>query len=167
MESTDILQLNKVLGSPKAAADKPAAKKRDAKKEAKQKEASVTESEYDSYLSGEEEVSNHNKRGRKKVSDKQYFDDAKKKIKEIKDTLKTAKQDGKDAKERQRLRNQISAQQSRIKKKEETIQLQAELKESHERFNELMAILDYHLADNHDLLAKIKSDIEERRNRKD
>ena len=45
------------------------------------------------------------------------------KIDEIKKKLKTAKQDGMKVSERQRLRNQVSAQQSRIKKKQEVIHL--------------------------------------------
>lgn len=60
---------------------------------------------------------NLKKRGRKKEKDCDYFSNAEKKIAEIKARLKTAKKDGMDVKERQRLRNQVSAQQSRIKKK--------------------------------------------------
>mmetsp|Transcript_10963 Transcript_10963/g.16624 ORF Transcript_10963/g.16624 Transcript_10963/m.16624 type:complete len:235 (+) Transcript_10963:1395-2099(+) len=63
------------------------------------------------------------KRGRKREKDDAYFNRAQKKITEIKAKLKTAKKDGMDVKERQRLRNQVSAQQSRIKKKEEVISL--------------------------------------------
>ena len=63
------------------------------------------------------------KRGRKREKDEEYFERAQQKIEEIKARLKTAKKDGMDVKERQRLRNQVSAQQSRIKKKEEVIQL--------------------------------------------
>ena len=63
------------------------------------------------------------------------------KINEIKEKLKTAKMDGMDVKERQRLRNQVSAQQSRIKKKEEVIFL-----------NELIKARDAKMVKMHDLI---------------
>ena len=49
------------------------------------------------------------KRGRKREKDEEYFERALKKIDEIKARLKTAKRDGLPVKERQRLRNQVSA----------------------------------------------------------
>lgn len=68
-------------------------------------------------------------RGRKRLPDNKYFGDAQEKIESIKQKLKTAKQDGMDVKERQRLRNQVSAQQSRIKKKVEVLFLNKLIRE--------------------------------------
>ena len=73
-------------------------------------------------------------RGRKRERDDKYFDKAHDKVDEIKNTLKTAKQDGMTVKERQRLRNQISAQQSRIRKKEEVIFLNKVTREKDAQF---------------------------------
>jgi hypothetical protein len=50
------------------------------------------------------------KRGRKRERDEEYFQRAQEKIEAIKERLKTAKKDGMCVKERQRLRNQVSAQ---------------------------------------------------------
>lgn len=53
---------------------------------------------------------NKKRRGRKRERDDLYFTKAVTKIDEIKQKLKTAKQCNMSVKERQRLRNQISAQ---------------------------------------------------------
>ena len=50
-----------------------------------------------------------------------YFKKAQQKIDELKTKLKTAKQDGIPVKEREKMRNQISAQTSRMRKKEEVM----------------------------------------------
>ena len=50
------------------------------------------------------------RRGRKRERDDLYFEKAMNKIEEIKQKLKEAKNKGLSVKERQRLRNQISAQ---------------------------------------------------------
>ena len=84
---------------------------------------------------------NPKKRGRKREKNESYFNRADMKINEIKEKLKTAKMDGMDVKERQRLRNQVSAQQSRIKKKEEVIFL-----------NELIKARDAKMVKMHDLI---------------
>ena len=59
----------------------------------------------------EDGVSNSTKkrRGRKRERDDKYFDKATSKIAEIKELLRNAKKTGMPVKERQRLRNQISA----------------------------------------------------------
>lgn len=74
------------------------------------------------------------RRGRKRERDDLYFDKAVNKIQEIRDKLKNAKALGMTVKERQRLRNQISAQQSRIRKKEEVIFLNKITREKDEKF---------------------------------
>ena len=85
------------------------------------------------------------RRGRKRERDDKYFDKAWGKIDEIKRKLKTAKKDGITVTERQRLRNQISAQQSRIRKKEETIFLNRVTREKDSKFLELVSFLGNHL----------------------
>lgn len=78
------------------------------------------------------------RRGRKRERDDLYFHKAVTKIEEIKQMLKTAKEKNMSVKERQRLRNQISAQQSRIRKKEEVIFLNRVTREKDEKFSELI-----------------------------
>jgi predicted ribosome-associated RNA-binding protein Tma20 len=69
------------------------------------------------------------RRGRKRIQDDVYFRKAKKRIQKIKDRLKTAQRDGLSVKQRQTLRNQVSAQNSRLKKKEESIYLNMTVRE--------------------------------------
>lgn len=78
------------------------------------------------------------RRGRKRERDDKYFDKATAKIEEIKAKLKTAKKDGISVRERQRLRNQISAQQSRIRKKEEVIFLNKVTREKDQKFIDML-----------------------------
>ena len=49
------------------------------------------------------------RRGRKRIADEQYFKIAERRIQKYRDILKTAKEDGLSVKERQMLRNKISA----------------------------------------------------------
>jgi len=84
---------------------------------------------------------NQKRRGRKRERDDYYFLKAVRKIDEIREKLKTAKDDGLTVKERQRLRNQVSAQQSRIKKKEEVLFLNAAVKIKDQKFEQLVDIL--------------------------
>ena len=63
------------------------------------------------------------------------------KIEEIRETLKTAKEDGLTVKQRQKLRNQISAQQSRIRKKEELIFFHRAVKEKDDKMEALIKSL--------------------------
>ena len=81
------------------------------------------------------------RRGRKRERDDKYFDKAVNKIAEIKELLRNAKKTGMPVKERQRLRNQISAQQSRIRKKEETIFLNRVCREKDEKFLQLINLM--------------------------
>jgi hypothetical protein len=60
------------------------------------------------------------------------------KIQEIREILKTAKKDGLTVKQRQKLRNQISAQQSRIRKKEEVMFLHRAVKEKDDKMEALI-----------------------------
>jgi len=68
-------------------------------------------------------VASQKRRGRKRERDDLYFIKAEERIASLKAQLKTAKNDGLTVKERQRLRNQVSAQQSRIKRKGEAMYL--------------------------------------------
>jgi hypothetical protein len=77
---------------------------------------------------------NAKRRGRKRERDDLYFIKAYTKIQDLKNKLKTAKQDGMTVKERSRLRNLVSAQSSRIKKKEETMFLHQVVKQKDEKF---------------------------------
>ena len=78
------------------------------------------------------------RRGRKRERDDLYFSKAEDRIAELKRQLATAKQDGLTVKERQRLRNQVSAQQSRIKRKGEAMFLNKTVTEKDEMFKELI-----------------------------
>ena len=75
------------------------------------KKNTITEGE------GGERVRVLKKRGRKREKWEVYLETAQQKIEEIKEKLKNAKRDGIPVAERQKLRNQVSAQQSRLKKK--------------------------------------------------
>lgn len=97
-------------------------------------EVHETESDVISNTESEVNLISEKKRGRKKENDQDYFERAMAKIEEIKDKLKTAKQDGIDVKERQKMRNQVSAQQSRIKKKQEVLYLSRMLDESKSKY---------------------------------
>ena len=100
------------------------------------------------------------KRGRKREKNETYFQKADTKIAEIKEQLKTAKADGMDVKERQRLRNQVSAQQSRIKKKEEVIHLHTIIEKHDQKLKSLCTILTNRLCGNPDILQEILGDIQ-------
>ena len=70
-------------------------------------------------VSSERSAGNPKKRGRKREAWDKYVKDAQEKIAEYKKKLSTAKIDGIPVKERQKWRNVVSAQQSRLKKKYE------------------------------------------------
>ena len=65
----------------------------------------------------------------------------------IKERLKTAKQDGLSVKQRQTLRNQVSAQNSRLKKKEESIYLNRVVREKDRKMKTLIQGLGKILTD--------------------
>jgi hypothetical protein len=73
--------------------------------------------------------------------------------------LKTAKADGMDVKERQKLRNQVSAQQSRIKKKEEVIHLHNVIRNKNEKLMDLIDILKDKLRHNPDIMINIANEM--------
>lgn len=81
------------------------------------------------------------RRGRKRERDDLYFIKAQQRIEDLKAQLRTAKQDGMPVKQRQRLRNQVSAQQSRIKRKEESMVLHNIVKEKDDKFEEFLQFL--------------------------
>lgn len=92
--------------------------------------------------------------------DETYFNRTIAKIDEIKKKLRTAKQDGMDVKMRQKLRNQVSAQQSRIKKKQEVLYLKTLLDKDNDKVCGILDILDSHLEKHPALLSKIKDQIQ-------
>ena len=79
------------------------------------------------------------RRGRKRERDDVYFEQGYAKIAGIQAKLKTAKADGMKVEDRQRLRNQISAQKSRLKKKEENMFLNKKVREKDQLFTDLVA----------------------------
>lgn len=87
--------------------------KRDAKAAKKEDAANDASSEHSSHSHGKK------KRGRKREAWDRYVQAAQAKIAEYKAKLATAKRDGIPVKERQKWRNVVSAQQSRLKKKYE------------------------------------------------
>lgn len=73
------------------------------------------------------------RRGKKRERDDVYFVKGNKKINELQ--MKLKKEDGSiTAEERQKIRNQISAQKSRLKKKEETIFMNKELRDKDRKY---------------------------------
>ena len=80
-------------------------------------------------------------RGRKREPDDKYLEKAQQKIDEIRAKLRTAKKDNMPVKERMRLRNLISAQSSRIRKKQEVIFLNNVTREKDSNFLSLLDIL--------------------------
>ena len=81
------------------------------------------------------------KRGRKREKWEVYLENAKKKIDDIKDQLKNAKKNNMPVKERQRLRNMVSAQQSRLKKKNEVLYLHKLIRDKDDKNQVLLEIL--------------------------
>ena len=101
------------------------------------------------------------RRGRKKEKDENYFKRAVEKIEELKEKLKNAKSTGMPVKERQRLRNQVSAQQSRIKKKEEVITLNNMIKDKDNKMQIFINdILLKKLQNHQEIIQQITHDIE-------
>ena len=85
-----------------------------------------------------DDVQSLKRRGRKRERDDLYFLKAEERIAKLKAQLKTAKADGLTVKERQRLRNQVSAQQSRIKRKGEAMYLNEIVQKKDNKFKELV-----------------------------
>jgi hypothetical protein len=73
------------------------------------------------------------RRGRKRERDDVYFVKGNKKINDLRDKLKLEGK-GMTLTERQQIRNKISAQMSRLKKKEETIFLNRVVREKDDRY---------------------------------
>lgn len=82
------------------------------------------------------------KRGRKLTDEKTYKDESLKKIKELQTALKKK---GLSVEERQKIRNKISAQQSRLKKKEEFSTLYVQHQHFLGRLKALQGILNEEL----------------------
>ena len=78
------------------------------------------------------------RRGRKREKDETYFEKTLQKIEQIREKLKTAKEDGLTVKERQKLRNQISAQHSRMVRKQESQFLNSKIKEKDDKMQKLV-----------------------------
>lgn len=100
------------------------------------------------------------KRGRKKENKDIYTMKAQEKIEDIKSQLKDAKRNGISVKERLRLRNLVSAQQSRLKKKEEIFTLNQMIISKDTKFKILNDILLKHLKTSPDLMSDVMIDIE-------
>lgn len=81
------------------------------------------------------------------------------KINEIKARLKTAKKDGMPVDMRMKLRNQASAQMSRIKKKQEVQFLKHVYDEQQDKIRGILEIIESHMADKPDLLREFKQEI--------
>ena len=79
-------------------------------------------------------------RGRKQTETQKYIQDSEKKIKEWKDELKNNKKLKRE--EKQKLRNQISAQQSRLKKKIEMQHFLDQIQYFKDQFLELAKVLN-------------------------
>ena len=79
-------------------------------------------------------------RGRKQTETQKYIQDSEKKIKEWKDELKNNKKLKRE--EKQKLRNQISAQQSRLKKKIEMQHFLDQIQFFKDQFLELAKVLN-------------------------
>jgi uncharacterized protein (DUF3084 family) len=79
------------------------------------------------------------KRGRKLTEAEQYRQESNQKIEMLKNELKKK---GLSVAQRQKIRNQISAQQSRLKKKEEFSELEVQHKELIARFKYLTDIMN-------------------------
>lgn len=114
-------------------------KKREVKAVAKFENEKSEDITFDDNMSESSETAKFKKQ---KEEDEAYFQRTMNKIDEIKAKLKTAKQDGMDVKMRQKLRNQVSAQQSRIKKKQEVLYLKKLLDDSQKKYKGIMQILD-------------------------
>ena len=80
-------------------------------------------------------------RGPKAESLEKFFARTSLKINYIKNILKNSKKTGLPVTEKARLRNVVSAQQSRIKKREEANQLKTLLKDQNEKISKLKSIL--------------------------
>ena len=85
------------------------------------------------------------KRGRKREQWDKYVAAARDKIREFKAKLKTAKRDKIDVKERQKWRNVVSAQQSRLKKKQEVRFLNSVIRRKDDGIETLMDIIGHEL----------------------
>ena len=120
----DTLQVPKGKAQPK---------KRVAKAERKNRSSSRSRSNSQNQSDVTSMSGQPKRRGRKREKHDVYISNAQKKINEIKEKLKTAKANGMPVKERQKLRNMVSAQQSRIKKKEEVILLNSLIKDKDDK----------------------------------
>ena len=81
------------------------------------------------------------RRGRKREPDYMIIEHANEKISSIKEKLANAKEDGMSLIDRRRYRNQISAQQARIRRKEEQIFLNKSNREKDARFTKFVKLL--------------------------
>lgn len=82
------------------------------------------------------------KRGRKAADDDEYILESKRKITEWQDALLAP---GVDQKERNRIKNRISAQESRMKKREEQKSLGSKVETSTKQWNAVLLVINQFL----------------------
>lgn len=88
-----------------------------------------------------------------------YVKHAQSKIDHFKQKLARAKENKIDVKERQRWRNVVSAQQSRLKKKFEVIFLHKLIKNKDQRLGDFLEVLESKLKDRPELVNRIITEI--------
>lgn len=93
-------------------------------------------------------------RGRKREPWEKYKKDAEVKIADLRAKLACAKRDKMPVKERMKLRNQISAQQSRLKKKMEVFHLHKLIKDKDDKINDFARMFSKFLGDDHQVIPK-------------
>lgn len=99
------------------------------------------------------------KRGRKRENWETYVNEAIQKIAYHKELLRTAKEKKVDVKQRQRWRNIVSAQESRLKKKYEVIMLHELLRTKDQRLDTLLSIIMEKLQGQEDLVTQIAKEM--------
>ena len=89
----------------------------------------------------------HKRRGRKREHDEEFFQNAENKIAKVREQLKTAKADGLNVNQRARLRNQISAQTTRVRRRKELLYLNDVVRAKDAKFKALTSVLFEQLND--------------------
>ena len=96
------------------------------------------------------------KRGRKIVEDDKYFEDGENKIIALKQQLKLCEDRGAPVEERKQIRNQLSAQKSRIEKKKQLNMLKELILNNQRRNEQILELLQSSLAGKPEVMAGLK-----------
>ena len=112
----------------------PIKRKRDQKKEEKEEVGGNLSSMI-------EPLMQHKRRGRKREHDQRFFQNAEEKISEVREILKTAKADGYNVKERAKMRNQISACVTRVRRRKELLYLNDVVRAKDQKFQALVQVV--------------------------